>query len=141
MFSNSSFGKTMDILQKSMDVSLLRRDVIANNMANAETPNFKRSEVSFESELKRVLASEGKSSFQHKLIHEKHFEFMANKSEKTYSDVQSRVDLDYLSTVKNNGNNVDAEEELMKSTQNEMMYSLMTEAVSHQFRSINMVIG
>lgn len=140
MFNSSSFGKTMDILQKSMDVSLLRRDVIANNMANAETPNFKRSEVSFESELKRVLASENQSTFQHKLIHEKHFEFMANRQEKTYSDVQARVDLDYLSTVKNNGNNVDAETELMESTQNEMMYSLMTEAVSHQFRTVNMVI-
>jgi len=41
-----------------MDASLIRRDVISNNIANADVPNFKRSVVNFESELKRALNSE-----------------------------------------------------------------------------------
>ena len=41
-----------------MDVATLRRNVIANNIANANTPNFKRSDVNFESQLKRALDSE-----------------------------------------------------------------------------------
>ena len=54
MFEGTSFGKTVDLLQRSMDVATLRRQVIADNIANADVPNFKRSVVDFESSLKRV---------------------------------------------------------------------------------------
>ncbi len=47
----------VDPERREMDVSVLRRNVIANNLANADTPNFKRSVVNFESQLKRALAS------------------------------------------------------------------------------------
>jgi flagellar basal-body rod protein FlgB len=46
MVENSTFNRSVDLLQRNMAVSTLRREVIANNIANAETPNFKRSEVS-----------------------------------------------------------------------------------------------
>ena len=55
MFLDNSFGKNMELLHRSMDVSLYRRAVISDNLANADTPNFKRSVVNFESELKRLL--------------------------------------------------------------------------------------
>ena len=45
MFLNTNFGKTVAILQRGMDVASLRREVIANNVANADTPNFKRSTI------------------------------------------------------------------------------------------------
>ena len=54
----SGFEKTIDLLKRGLDVSVLRRNVIANNIANAETPNFKRSVLNFESTLKRALDSE-----------------------------------------------------------------------------------
>ncbi|MDR0690236.1 MAG: flagellar basal body protein, partial [Spirochaetaceae bacterium] len=46
----NNFSKTVDMIHRAMDVNLLRRSVIANNLANAEVPNFKRSDVNFESE-------------------------------------------------------------------------------------------
>ena len=55
MFINNNFGRTVDLLHRTMDVSLLRRSVIADNIANADTPNFKRSVINFESQLKRAL--------------------------------------------------------------------------------------
>ena len=58
MFLNNNFGKTVDILHRAMSASVLRREVIANNLANVDTPNFKRSDVNFESQLKRALESE-----------------------------------------------------------------------------------
>ncbi|MDR2783091.1 MAG: flagellar basal body rod protein FlgB, partial [Treponema sp.] len=54
----TNLEKTLDIVHRTMDVSIIRRNVIANNIANAQVPNFKRSEVNFESELKRALDSE-----------------------------------------------------------------------------------
>ena len=40
---SNDFTKTVDILHRAMDASLVRRDVIANNIANADVPNFKLS--------------------------------------------------------------------------------------------------
>lgn len=43
------------VLSKSLDAAAARQKSIANNIANAETPGYKRSYVSFEDELKSVL--------------------------------------------------------------------------------------
>lgn len=55
MFEASSFGRTMDLLHRSLDVENLRRSVIADNLANSSTPHFKRTVVNFESQLKKAL--------------------------------------------------------------------------------------
>ena len=54
----NSFSRSVDLLQREMDVTSLRYQVSANNLANSEVPNFKRSVVNFESELKRAFESE-----------------------------------------------------------------------------------
>jgi len=46
---------TSATLKKTLDATVLRQKSIANNIANVETPGYKRSAVSFESELRRVL--------------------------------------------------------------------------------------
>ncbi|HZX21107.1 MAG TPA: flagellar basal body protein, partial [Clostridia bacterium] len=45
----------IDFLTKALDASWKRDEVIANNIANAETPNFKKSVVLFEEILKEQL--------------------------------------------------------------------------------------
>jgi len=137
MLGNTTFDKTLNLLQKEMAVSTLRRQVIANNIANAETPNFKRSEVSFEAQLSRALASEKSSGSRGFLTNEKHIPF---NEKMDYRKVSPKIVLDYLTTAKNNGNNVDIEREMMEATENQMMYELMTAAVSHQFRQVNIVL-
>jgi len=138
MFTNNSFGKTVDILQRTMDVSMIRREVIANNIANAETPNFKRSDVNFEASLGRALATEKEpQGLEAKMSSARHIPFNRTVD---YKSVEPRTVLDYLTQSNNNGNNVDIETETMASTQNQMMYELMTSSVSSQFRRINMVL-
>jgi flagellar basal-body rod protein FlgB len=136
MFTGSSFGKTVDVLQRTMDTSLLRREVISNNIANAETPDFKRSDVSFEAELSKALASENKRTLPAKVTDPRHMSFNQTVD---YKSVRPRRVLDYLTQSKNNGNNVDIEQEMMMATQNQMMYELMTQSVSFQFSQINIV--
>lgn len=138
MFTGNSFGKTVDILSRSMDVAVLRRSVIANNIANAETPNFKRSTVNFESQLKRALESETPSIQPEALVTDpRHMRFNVPQN---YQDVGPRRVLDYLTTSKNNGNNVDIEQEMMDGQQNQMAYTLMAQAVNNEFSQINIVL-
>ena len=54
----NSFTRSVDLLSRAMDVNSLRYQVSANNIANAEVPNYKRQTVNFESELKKAFESE-----------------------------------------------------------------------------------
>lgn len=138
MFTHNSFGKTVDILQRTMDVNLIRREVIANNIANAETPNFKRTDVNFEASLSRALASENEpEGLEAKMSSPRHIPFNRPVD---YRDVKPRFVLDYLTQSKNNGNNVDIEQETMAATKNQMMYELMSSSISSEFRRINSVL-
>lgn len=138
MFTGSSFGKTVDILQRSMDAALVRRQVISNNIANADTPNFKRTDVNFEAELKRALDSENvKVTPEARVNDPRHIPFHRAVD---YRSVKPRRVLDYLTQTDNNGNNVDIEVEMMSATQNQMMYQLMTQSVSNQFAQVNLVL-
>ncbi|MCL2759798.1 MAG: flagellar basal body rod protein FlgB [Treponema sp.] len=134
----NTFARTIDLLHRAMDASTVRRQVIANNLANADVPNFKRTVVNFESELKRALETEGKRPpLELKTTHPSHF---PNYKERDYRDVQIRRVLDYTSTYNNNGNNVDPEQEFMLATQNQMSYTLFAQAAAFEFSQINQVL-
>ena len=137
MFLGNQFGKTLDVLHRTMDVNLLRQDVIANNIANSDTPNFKRSTVSFETSLQSALDSERVRTFPTALTDEQHMPFHRPTD---YRSVAPRRNLDYLTTVKNNGNNVDIEVESTNFLSSQMAYTLMTNSVSAQFRQLSLVL-
>ena len=134
----NSFAKTVDLLHRAMDAGVVRRSVIANNMANANVPNFKRSVVNFESELKRALETENRRpALELTLTNPKH---IPNFRERDYRDVQIRRVLDYTSTYNNNGNNVDPEQEFMLATENQMTYTLLAQAAAFEFSQVNQVL-
>ena len=99
----NSFTRSIDLLQREMDVASLRYQVTANNLANSEVPNFKRSTVNFESELKRALDSEkaAKDSFQLTTTNSRHIQVNVPYD---YREVEPRRVLDYTTTAKANGN-------------------------------------
>jgi flagellar basal-body rod protein FlgB len=136
MFSGS-FGRTVDLMRRGMDVAVVRRNVIANNLANAETPEFKRTVVNFESELARALASERVKPPVQFVSDPRHIPFYQPRD---YRSVRPRQVLDYLSTAKNNGNNVDVEEEGMLAQQNQLLYQTLATAIGAQYNLVNLVL-
>lgn len=132
----NSFTRSVDLLQREMDVTSLRYQVSANNLANSEVPNFKRSFVNFESELKRALESEEKSknSFKLTTTDERHIQINVPYD---YRDTQPRRVVDYTTTAKANGNNVDAETEANSILQIQMQYRMLTQLVSFEFDQLN----
>ncbi len=138
MFEGTGFGKTVGLLHRSMSAASLRRRVIADNMANSGVPNFKRSEINFESSLKRALDSEGyEPPVALKTANPRHIPLFRPTD---WRDVEPRRILDYLSTTKNNGNNVDPEQELMDSLTNQLAYTMEAQALNHEFSQVNLVL-
>ena len=46
----------INVLDKAADASWTRNDVLANNIANADTPGYKRKDVQFETYLSNAVA-------------------------------------------------------------------------------------
>ena len=132
----NTFTRSVDLLQRAMDATSLRYQVSANNLANSEVPNFKRSTVNFESELKRAFESEEKArnGFQLARTDERHISL---NEPYDYRDVEPRRVLDYTTTAKANGNNVDAEAEANNILQIQMQYRMLTQLTSFEFDQLN----
>lgn len=137
MFYTAGFGRQVEMLRRAMGVSSLRGEVIANNIANSDTPNFKRSVVNFESALRRALASERVRPFPARVTDPRHMSF---RRPIDWREVKPTVVWDYLSSSKNNGNNVDIEQESMDQLHNQMMYTTLAQAVSSAFGQVNIVL-
>lgn len=135
----NTFTRSVDLLQRAMDATSLRYQVSANNLANSEVPNFKRSTVNFESELKRAFESEEKArnGFQLARTDERHISL---NEPYDYRDVKPRRVLDYTTTAKANGNNVDAETEANNILQIQMQYRLLTQLAGFEFSQLNTVM-
>ncbi|MDY6969628.1 MAG: flagellar basal body rod protein FlgB [Spirochaetota bacterium] len=139
MFENSKMMQTNYLLEKSLDVESLRRKVIANNIANVDVPHFKRSEVNFESELQRAIreANDSSNLLPAKLTNKKHIPFYVPRD---IMSVQSRINLDYNSTYRNDGNNVDIEKEVVDAAKNLMRYNAMTTRLNSNFKMLKLVM-
>ena len=134
----NNFSKSIDIMHRALDAQTVRREVLANNLTNAEIPNFKRSDVNFESELKRALDSEKrKPVIELKQTNPRH---LSNWNPLNYQDVKPRRVLDYLSQVKNNGNNVDPEKEVQLLVENQLMYTLLANSTAFEFNQVSSVL-
>jgi len=138
MIVNNNFSRTVDMLHRGMSVATLRDNVIANNLANADVPNFKRTDVHFESELRRALETERQRPvLELRQTNQMH---ISNWNPRNFQDVQPRRVLDFLTQYNNNGNNVDPEMEFNMLLTNRMRYLLMAQSISFEFGQVNMVL-
>src|SRR4030042_6019159 len=105
MFESSKLMMTNYLLEKGLDVESLRRKVISNNIANVDVPHFKRSEVNFESELKRAVRDreETENRVPALMNDRRHIPFFVPRDITT---VRPRINLDSNTTFRTDGTNV-----------------------------------
>lgn len=139
LFDQTITMRSMNLLEKGLDAAVLRRQVLANNIANVDVPHFKRSEVAFESELKRALDDEASLNQDEETLHlhTTRPEHIQRRRYKHYGRVEPRVHIDYNSSMRNDGNNVDIEDEVSKLVRNQMQYNMMVDRIGGTFRQLN----
>ena len=138
MILNNNFSKTIDLLHRSMSTASLRQAVHANNFANADVPNFKRTEVTFESELGRALDSQRNRPVLK--LDTTHPDHISNWQPRDHQDVSPRRVLDFVTQTNANGNNVDPEEEFNLLLKNQMRYMLLSQMATFEFSQVNLVL-
>ena len=120
-------------LEKGLSASWLRNQVIANNIANESTPNFKASSVEFESLFKDALDSQN-GGFTAKTTNDKHISFTSS------ADISPVVVQNTSTTMRQDGNNVDIDYESSELAKNAIWYQTLVEKISSEFNMIEMAI-
>ncbi len=137
-FSINKFSeRTYKLLKKGINANNFRYEVIANNIANADTPGFKRSSVTFEAQLKRAFEVENDKSLEAIVTDERHIPF---KVPVNWDEVNPKRVLDYASSMRNDGNNVDIDRESTDLSKTTLVYSALLDLLKHDYNLINLVL-
>lgn len=125
-------GPVLNVLQKGLEASSMRQQVLSNNVANIDTPNFKRSDVDFQAVLGAALGEKSKI-LSMKLTSPKHIPGVAEGG-------GSGIVTDQTTSLRNDGNNVDVDREMSNVAENGLYYNSLTRAISSQLGLLRMVI-
>lgn len=135
LIENLLFTRTMNMLEKGLDASALRNKVIADNLANVDTPGYKRSEVLFEEELRKAMGRE--TGLTGKLTHDRHIPFGSNAE----FNVAAKVVRSEDTSMRNDGNNVDIDREMAALAKNSIMYTALAQELNGEFQKMKMAIN
>ncbi len=128
------FG-TLNLIQKGLDASWMRGEVINNNIANVDTPNFKRSAVAFEEHFKAAMAG-GDDGFHAKITREKHMDFGSGRR----GSIDAEVVQDNTTTMRMDGNNVDIDKEMTDLARNTIYYQTLSRKASGEINQLRTAI-
>lgn len=125
------------VLKKSLDTSQLRQRVIAQNIANVDTPKYKKGFVTFEDELKKALyETDGLKGVR---THTKHIPIPDDWRD--LDAVRGRVGIENNFKNRVDSNNVDIEEEMANLSRNTILYNMYSQLVAKKYRMYADVIG
>ena len=125
---NSNIYDYVNVLDKAADASWMRQEAISNNIANVNTPGYKRQDVAFEDSLQEAI-----SNSRYRSTDEKE----ANLS-KADLRIRSYTDSSGFS-YRLDGNNVDIDTENAALARNQLKYNALVDSINHEFSMIKAV--
>ena len=126
---NTNAFDYINILDKAADASWMRNEAISNNIANVDTPGYKRQDVAFEEELEKALGNNRYVSMDEKV---------ANVDT---DRLQGRPYLDYSNySYRLDGNNVDIENENVMLAENQLKYQGLLTCINQEFSNLQSVM-
>ena len=126
-------GPILNVLQKGLEASSLRQQVLSDNIANVDTPNFKRSDVDFQVVLNQALGNDG-GELPLKQTSKLHLPGITGDSSST------GVVTDTSTSMRQDGNNVDIDKEMTNVAENNLYYDAMSQTLSSQLGLLRLVI-
>ena len=130
MFTTNVFDYT-NILDKAADASWMRENVITNNIANIDTPGYKRQDVDFESVLQKALGKTKYSSLDKK-VRELNQD-LGKLTTPSYTDAAKY-------SYRLDRNKVDENTENAELASESLRYQLLTTAITNNFSRMQTVL-
>ncbi len=121
----------INILGKAADGAWARNEAIANNIANVDTPGYKRQDVSFETELQHALKASKYRSLDNKVAEAN---LHLNRLDpRVYTDIPNW-------SYRMDKNNVDIDTENVELASNQIKYNGITTSIDNEFKNLKTVI-
>lgn len=102
------------VVEKALDASWLRNEAISNNIANADTPGYKKKTVAFEEYLAKAVNEKGR-------IDPQKLESIPIKINSSHSSLKMRID----------ENNVDIDVEMSNLAKNTIKYEALLKLANY----------
>ena len=120
---NKIYGGVMPTLEQSLNIRMEKQGLIQSNIANLETPGYTVQDFSFKEVMNSVMNNTGQVARTHK----NHITLDPAESagNRNFKDEKRPVDLD---------------EEMMKLSENQMMYEVVTRLMSKKFEGLKYAI-
>jgi len=126
---------TFSALEKALDASWLRNEVIAQNIANVDTPGYKRQEVAFEEYLDKAMTA---SDFKGNTSDKRHVSIGGG----SLDAVAARVSTPGSGlSVRLDENNVDIESEMADMAENTIRYNMLVTSLNAGYSNLKYVIS
>ena len=128
--SSGIFGY-VNVLKSAADASWLREEVLSNNIANVDTPNYKRQDVEFKTYLNSAIeqSAKPKATLTQKINNVD----LSNIKTRTYTDnsaLSYRID----------GNNVDLSTENVELAAEQINYNALIDSMNNEFSRFKAVL-
>ena len=119
----------INVLDRAADAAWQRNEAISNNIANVDTPGYKRQDVAFESVLQQALGNNRYESMDDKV---------ANVN---LSRLRGRAYVDYANySYRLDGNNVHIENENVMLAENQLKYQGLISSINQEFTNLKTVM-
>lgn len=119
----------INVLNRAAYAAWQRNEAISNNIANVDTPGYKRQDVAFESVLQQALGNNRYQSMDDKV---------ANVN---LSRLRGRAYVDYANySYRLDGNNVDIENENVMLAENQLKYQGLISSINQEFTNLQTVM-
>ena len=129
------FSGTIDILTRSLTLRAREHEMILNNVANADTPNFKPFAMDVEAQLQKELGRE--SAVALRQTDPRHLHQTAAADGPTAAARESRGQTPLL---RGDGNGVDIDAQMTALARNSLLYKASAQIVGSKFKALKHAI-
>ena len=126
--------RTMAVLQKSLDLRAQKQQVIAGNIANAETPGYSARKMSFEADLRKAISS---PDLQGHKQNAKHFPIGSTG----ISGVQGQIVKQQDSSPLGDGNSVSVVDEMFDLSENQLLFEAGSQILKKKLTILKYAAG
>lgn len=132
------FNTTVELLGKSIDLRAKNQNLVASNIANAETPNFIPKTLAFEEELQGALRSGNSRGSTPSVTNPRHINLRGSGG--SLRSVSGKVIETPSKTPGKDGNAVELENEMGKMTENQVMFNASVQMLTKKFEGLRTAI-
>ncbi len=126
--------RTIDALQKSLDMRAQKQQVIASNIANADTPGYKAQKLSFEDSLRQAIKTPEMSQ---RNTNSKHFPISGGGISAVQATISKQLDgADF-----GDGNTVSVDDEMLELAENQLLFETSSQIIKKKFTMLKFAAG